>query len=390
MLVVSASSRRRLVLAALAAAAALPSVAVAQGSLSGQGFGYPTGSFSTRAQGAAGALGEFDPTSPINPAALAGWGRSALFFQYDPEFRSIEVGDSRQRTSVSRFPLVATALRVRERFTVGLAASTFLDRTWTTTFTSQQQIGGQNITSNVRFESKGSIADIRLAGAALVTPQLRVGLGAHVLTGQNQLFVGESFIDTLRFGTLSDSSVIDYSGVAASAVVEWRPVRQLGLAASYRVGGSLRARRGDTTLTSGNVPDRIGVGVRFDGLTGASIAGSYSRTAWTDMRALGSARLQVDEGPELALGVEAAGLRVADRPVTLRLGGRQRTLPFGIGGAEVRELALTGGFGVALTGDRAAVDFSAQRARRTTDADLSGARAAETAWTLSIGLTVRP
>jgi hypothetical protein len=381
---------RRLLRAALAASAALPASIHAQGSLSGQGFGYPTGSLSTRAQGTAGALGEFDPTSPINPAALAGWGRSALFFQYDPEFRSIEAGDARQRTSASRFPLVATALRVRERYTVGLAASTFLDRTWTTTFRSTQRIGEQDITSNVRFESKGSIADIRLAGAAVVTPNLRVGIAGHVLTGQNQLFVGESFIDTLRFGTLSDSSIIDYSGAAASAGVEWRPLRQLGLAASYRMGGTLRARRGDTTLTTGQVPDRIGLGVRFDGITGASIAASYARTAWGEIRELGSARLQVDEGPELAIGLEAAGPRVAERLVTLRLGGRQRTLPFGIGGSEVRELALNGGFGLPLAGDRAAFDFSAQRARRTTDAQLGGQSAAETAWTLSIGLIVRP
>jgi hypothetical protein len=180
---------------------------------------------------------------------------------------------------------------------VGLAASTFLDRTWTTTFRSTQRIGEQDITSNVRFESKGSIADIRLAGAAVVTQNLRVGLGAHVLTGQNRLFVGESFIDTLRFGTLSDSSVIDYSGVAGSAGVEWRPLRQLGLAASYRVGGTLRARRGDTTLTSGQVPDRIGLGVRFDGFSGATIAASYAQTAWGQIRELGTTRLQVDEGP---------------------------------------------------------------------------------------------
>jgi hypothetical protein len=56
----------------------------------------------------------------------------------------------------------------------------------------------------------------------------------------------------------------------------------------------------------------------------------------------------------------------------------------------VRELALNGGFGLPLAGERAAFDFSAQRARRTTDAQLGGQSAAETAWTLSIGLIVRP
>jgi len=349
------------------------------------------GGLSTRAQGSGGAQAEFDPLSPINPASLASWGRSALYFQIDPEFRRIHSGDAEQRTTTSRFPLIATAIRLRDRFTIGLAASTFLDRTWTTTFQATQVVGGQSITSDVRFESRGSIADVRLAGAALLTPTLRVGLGAHVLTGQNRLFVGESFADTLRFGTLSDSSVIDYSGKAASAGVEWRPLAQVGLAASYRVGGSLRARRGDSTLTSGTVPARMGVAVRFDGITGASLAASYARTAWGDLSDLGSARLQVDEGPEYAVGADVAGPRIAERLVTLRAGARSRTLPFGVGGFAVRETAFTAGFGALLAADRAALDFSAQRARRTSDfRSPTGAEASETAWTLSVGLTVRP
>jgi hypothetical protein len=368
-----------------------PGLAHAQGSLSGQGFGYPVGALSTRAQGSAGAQGEFDPLSPINPASLASWGRSALYFQVDPEFRRIQSGDAEQRTTTSRFPLIATAIRLRDRYTIGLAASTFLDRTWTTSFQSTQVVGGQDLTSDIRFESRGSIADIRLGGAAQITPALRVGVGAHVLTGQNRLFVGESFADTLRFGSLSDSSVIDYSGTAASAGVEWRPMRQLGVAASYRVGGSLRARRGDSTLTSGTVPGRVGVGVRFEGITGASLAASYARTAWGDLSGLGSTRLQVDEGPEYAVGADVVGPRVADRLVTLRLGARERTLPFGVGGFAVRERAFTAGFGTLLAADRAAVDFSAQRARRTSDfRSAAGAEASETAWTLSVGLTVRP
>src|SRR5690242_18553488 len=40
--------------------------AVAQANLSSQGFGYPTGQFSTRTYGTGGALAELDPLSPVN------------------------------------------------------------------------------------------------------------------------------------------------------------------------------------------------------------------------------------------------------------------------------------------------------------------------------------
>ena len=39
--------------------------------------------------GAGGAFGESDPVSAINDAALASWGRAAIHFQYDPEFRTV-------------------------------------------------------------------------------------------------------------------------------------------------------------------------------------------------------------------------------------------------------------------------------------------------------------
>ena len=71
---------RRLFLSTVLAAASAGSLA-AQGALSLQGFGYPIGQLSTRAAGTAGALGETDAGSPLNPAALLSAGRTILSFQ---------------------------------------------------------------------------------------------------------------------------------------------------------------------------------------------------------------------------------------------------------------------------------------------------------------------
>ncbi|MGE5750306.1 MAG: hypothetical protein ACM31F_10130, partial [Gemmatimonas sp.] len=53
---------------AVAAVTLGANAAGAQGTLSTQGFGYPTGQLSTRALANGGGIGEFDADSPINPA----------------------------------------------------------------------------------------------------------------------------------------------------------------------------------------------------------------------------------------------------------------------------------------------------------------------------------
>ena len=63
--------------AMLAAAA----TARAQGTLSTQGFGYPTSGMSARSLGTGGAITELDPLSATNPASLPSIGGPALYVQ---------------------------------------------------------------------------------------------------------------------------------------------------------------------------------------------------------------------------------------------------------------------------------------------------------------------
>jgi hypothetical protein len=131
-----ARGRQALAAAALVgAAAAAPARAAAQSSLGVQGFGYPSGQLSTRASGTGGALAEFDPVSPVNPSALLEFGRTFAAFQYDPEFRQLTAGSATQRNTIARFPVVAVGGPfARRRGMFGVSASTFLDRTFATTF----------------------------------------------------------------------------------------------------------------------------------------------------------------------------------------------------------------------------------------------------------------
>ena len=62
---------RRHRIAAAALALGLPGSLAAQGTVSAQGLGYPPGQISTMARGAGGALADFDPATPLNPASMA-------------------------------------------------------------------------------------------------------------------------------------------------------------------------------------------------------------------------------------------------------------------------------------------------------------------------------
>ncbi|GJG87658.1 hypothetical protein tb265_28390 [Gemmatimonadetes bacterium T265] len=376
---------------AAAVVAAGPRRAAAQGSLSGQGFGYPPGELSTRALGMGGGIAEFDPVSPINPASLASYGRTGFAFQYDPEFRTTQVDGRTAHNTIARFPVVAIGVPFRQRFTFGFSASTFLDRSFTTQYPDTTSIGGQNVLTNEAIESRGSISDLRLGLGAYVAPWLRVGAAVHRLTGRNRLVTGRSFADTTQFGAVSDSSTLSYTGSAVSVGAEVTPVRGFSIAGSARRGGRLRAERNDTVVARADTPDRLGIGVRIDRITGASISASYARTNWSSMRGLGSSTLDARDTHELMGGVEALGPSLGSTPVILRAGARRRTLPFGIDGAQIRETAYTGGLGLPFAGGRAIGDLALQRSIRDPEAATTALQnVRERAWTLSLGFTLRP
>ncbi len=389
-------------LVAVGVAALLPSATVAaQGTLSGQGFGYPTGELSSRAIATGGSLAEFDPATPLNPASIGSWGaspinssvrrfwgRMGIAVQYDPEFRRVTSGGATQRATLARFPLLSLSIPIRERLQLGVSAATLLDRTFSTELPSTTLIGGTSVTGTQRIQSRGSIADVRVAAAYNVGDNISVGVGGHVLTGRNQVVSDRTFSDSTEFGNVSDSTVVNFGGNAVSAGAEWRIVRGLSVAGSYRHGGTLRAERNDTTLRRASAPDRIGIGLRVDRFSGASFTASYANTRWSNLRGLSASSIPITDAPEYAAGAELLGPRIGISQLLVRLGGRRRTLPFGIGSADVRETAFAGGVSAPFTGGRAVLDLTTQYASRTPTGSTISAR--ERAVTFSVGLTVRP
>ena len=133
---------RRILLHAVIAACVSSVSAPAQGILGGQGFGFPTGQMGARAAGTGGALAPFDAISPVNPASVSEWIHGVIFFHAEPEFRSTSAGGPSSSTRETRFPLVGGGARLSPKLAAGLTLSTYLDRTWETTATGTDTVGG--------------------------------------------------------------------------------------------------------------------------------------------------------------------------------------------------------------------------------------------------------
>ncbi len=379
-------SARWLCMAFVAAAGS----AGAQGTLSTQGFGYPPGEFSTRALGTGGALAQFDPQSAINPASIGASDQPLLFLQYEPEFRRLSTGTATQKTTTSRFPLAIAALPIGTRATVALSVSTFLDRSWQTTTTRDEIIGGDKTTVTENVRSLGAIDDVRLAASWVPNQFVQFGVGGHVFTGQNRLFFNQTFPDSVHFVAINQLSGLDYTGLAVSAGVVIHPSSVFALALSGRKGGNLHAHSGDTVVATAKIPDRYGAAISFSGIPGAIVSAQVDRDLWSGMNGLGSQEARAVDAWDTGVGLEATGPRLLERVVLLRLGARYRTLPFVAGDSEVRELAFAGGLGLQFSRNRAAFDVTLQHASRSPNSSATIGDVRERAYTLSFGLRVRP
>ena len=365
---------------------AVPAAASAQGTLSTQGFGYPTGTLSTRTLGTGGALAEIDPLSVSNPSAILNLGGTALYFQAEPEYRKLSAGGQSQTSTIARYPLILGAVRISSSVAASLSATNLLDRSFQTTTHGSVIVGGTPIGSTNTFTSDGAIGDVRLALAWEPATWVHLGVGAHAISGDNRLNSTQVFDDSTRYARLVDTSTVTYTGNAFSGGIELYAGRAAVFAASYRRGGNLELKRGDTTKADARVPDRLALSAAFLGIRGTSIAVRTAHDTWSNMAGLSSSGLVIHDSWDSSVGADVLGPHFAGRSLQLRAGGRWRTLPFGVGATPVRERSLSIGAGTLIARGRAALDVAGIRARR----DATGIDVQETAWTLSVGITVRP
>jgi len=360
-----------------------PRALAAQGTLSTQGFGYPPGQWSARAEGAGGAVAQIDPLSAVNPASIAGLGAQLLFFEAQPEFRNVTGPGGSDHTKLSRFPELFAAIPVGSRWVVSIGASTLLDRTSASSVPSSQIAGTDTVGETTKLKLEGAIDDVRLAFGLQARSWLQLGLGLHAITGRNLVTLSQTFSDTATFSNFSQQRQLSYEGDAISvgAIVTGFNLRG---AASYRYGGVMRVVAGDTVLGRGNVPDYFGASLAYTGIKNSTIAVSTAHDAWSSMGPMGTPSLVAHDAWDTSIGADMAGPNLAGHVLQVRAGVRDRDLPFGPAGAQVGERSISGGLGAGWAGGHVITDLAVTRANR------SASGITEKAWIISLGLTIRP
>lgn len=371
------------VLGSLAASAPLG----AQGSLGSLGFGYPVGGMSTRAAGTAGAFGDFDALSPLNPASIGGLERIVLGVQAEPEYRSLRLANgTNERTTIQRIPLLAVLFPFRSGLALGLSASSFLDRSYSLLTTGSAILDGESVATNDRLDIRGGIGEMRAAVGWQINSRFKVGVGGHLFTGENIAVRSRIFADTLLFGSVLDSSRVTYFGTGLSIGGEARLLPGLAVVGSYRVGQSLDARIRDTVRTTAHVPDRLGAALRYDGIAGSTFSLGIEQVNWSKMAALGTGLTTAHDALNVRAGIEVQGPQFRGVPISLRGGYARNELPFSVTSDPVKETRYSAGIGLPVARDAASLDLSLQRANRV----LGSANVKESAWLFGIGLQIRP
>jgi hypothetical protein len=358
----------------------------AQGALSTQGFGFPPGQMSTRALATGGGISEFDADTPINPATIGLSGEPRVFLQYEPEFRKLTNAGATSNTMTARFPVVSASIPIGSRASLGVSASTFLDRSSATSITRDIEVAGTFSTVTELTQMIGAINDLRLAVGYAPSQKFQIGVGIHAYTGQNRVFFTQTFPDSLKFSSITQVTTLGFRGYAGSAGVMFRPSRNIGFALSGRKGASIEARNADSAVSEADVPDRYGFGVAYEGIPGSSISAHVSRDMWSSLNTLSSA--EATDTWEGGVGLESLGPRIMNRQTVLRVGTRYRTLPFLAAGSEVTEFSFAAGLGAQFFRNRATFDMAVERAARK--AKEEGVDARERSYILSFGLRVRP
>jgi len=363
----------------------VPLAVRAQSNLSSQGFGFPTGQLSARAYGAGGALAEMDPLTPVNPASLGLLPSRILFLQMEPEFRSVKGVAGTEHTTTARYPLVLGAIPIASNFILALSASTLLDRTSSTSFSTTQKLpDGENVGMTTTYRIDGAMSDVRLASAWVPNSWLRLGVGVHGISGHNLVALTQTFDDSVRFSAFSQARVLGFGGGAVSGGIQLVSSKFVA-AGSARYGGSLSLSSEDTVLSRARVPNRLGASLAYIGIANSTIAVRTTRDGWSSLGGLGSPDLHPVDAWDTSIGADIAGPHMGQRILFLRGGYRMRTLPFQASGQDVNEKSITAGLGTAFAANHVLTDLALIRASRT--ANLS---ATEHAWTISIGIAVRP
>lgn len=378
-----------------ALAALLPAMGMTQTSQFGtRGLGLPARPYSAHALGLGGGLALFDNESGLSPASLG-------------SLRGLQAGGmatSNWRTSRNpagegvgrdtRYPLVQAAGPIITddlgvvRLVGGMSLAAYSDRNFSLASSDSVTIRGTRFEVLDTLVSLGGLADIRLAAAWNLSPDFTVGAGLHLVTGSTTMRTVRVVRSPL-YERAAEQAEISYLGYGASAGVQAELGSRISLSAVARLDSPLRVDR--DTLRAGTIdlPLLLGGGIRYAAHPRLRLAGHLLHRGWSgaseSIEELGG--LGARNSMEAAGGLEWATSSGNVTRWPLRLGVHHATLPFPLqAGGEGEETGVSVGTGGLFgLGGRGSFNVALARVWRS-----EGASFKESAFLLSVGLSVRP
>jgi len=368
---------------------ALLLLAVAVGDVAAQtsiygvrGLGFPGREASSRERALGSGFLALDPGSPVNPAAVAGFGSVTVQIMAETNLRSYSVDTvDVDGLSSTRFPLALLGGRVGSTpLSFGLSFAQYTERSYDLTYADTVELRGQQVAFEERTTSRGGITDVRGALGYRLSTKLWVGAGFHMLTGSAKLSFLRAFADSAYrpYRIETEESI---TGLGASAGVIFVPGARVALGLSVRSDTRADVKVDSVTAANVDLPVTIVGGVRLVPIAPLRWVTSVVWRSWST--ADDDLVARAFDTWEVGSGLEIGGLDAGTR-IPIRLGFRYATLPFSPTDEQPHEIDLALGLGVVFAASRGLVDLAVERVVRT------GPGSDERGWQLSWTVTVRP
>jgi len=353
-----------------------------------RGLGMPGRPLSTRAFSAGGAFGLFDGESGLNPAALGRVTALGADFTSLQDFRHVENPAGSKSVRENRFPFIAIAGPVK-RFpaVVGLSFANYTSRDFTLASFDTLPLRDVLVPVFDTLSSRGSLSDLRAAGAYRIQDAWLIGVGLHVITGSARMRFHRGFADSTHYEALTQRTELSYAGVGLDLGV----IRNFGsgfsVAATVRSDGHVNVDSDSARVGTTDLPYSFGFGLRWRARPKLELASQLLMHTWSGANSdlLEQGGVGSENNYEGSLGLEYTPdlRRPARRP--LRLGVRYGTLPFLLAtGEQPKEFGISAGTGIRFAQQRAGVDLGLEHVWRSAGAFK------ERTFLVNLGVTVRP
>lgn len=348
------------VLAPLAASAVLalglastPAPAAGQSLLGSGGLGLPVDPVDGRVMALGGVrvgLSEHQ-LLPEDPASAAGLPLPTAVAVLQPTSGTATEAGVEADVGGSRFPLVGLAYPVGSRTVMTASLSAFLTHEWEVEVDRTLDLGDREVPAMERFQADGGVSRAQLAAARRLTDNIHVGLAGALHTGSSERTFQRA-LDPDEVG--QEVEIFEEAGewrarggsVTASALWDPHPLVRVGGGLEWRGDLRMEPVAGNVEEKSYPLPTTFRLGTTLSVIEELDFTMGLSWADWSDTGEALEHGEEVGTAVDVGGGVEWSGIVIRNRPLPVRLGYRNRDLPFGFQGEAGSESSFSAGLGV--------------------------------------------